>query len=138
MLSTESGRERVVETRRVTPLLRTLITDGRNRMGRAKKTKPATLTPEFQAAQSWYKMECANYCFELVRDVLRGILNDRPSERSPNYYAMLVGLICTYARPFTYNEPVGKLGNEIVPDEFKELHKKVLDIRHKLFAHAEA
>jgi hypothetical protein len=51
---------------------------------------------------------------------------------------MLVGLICTYARPFTYNEPVGKLGNEIVPDEFKELHKKVLDIRHKLFAHAEA
>jgi hypothetical protein len=83
-------------------------------------------------------MEFANYCFEVVRDVLRGILNDRPSERSPSYYAMLVGIICTYARPFTYNEPVGKLGGEIVPDEFKELHKKILDIRHRLFAHGDA
>jgi hypothetical protein len=107
-------------------------------MGRTKKTKRTARTPEFEAARSWYKMECANYCFEVVRDVLRGILNDRPSERSPNYYAMLVGIICTYARPFTYNEPVGKLGSEIVPDEFKELHKKILDIRHMLFAHADA
>jgi hypothetical protein len=51
---------------------------------------------------------------------------------------MTAGLICIYARPFTNNRPVGKLNDEIVPAEFKALHDKIMTMRHKLFAHAEA
>ena len=51
---------------------------------------------------------------------------------------MTVGLICIYARPFTNNKPVGKLSEEIVPAEFNRLHRQLLTMRHKLFAHAEA
>ena len=51
---------------------------------------------------------------------------------------MSVGLICTYARPFTNNEPVGKLSEEIVPEEFKHRHTLIMALRHRLFAHADA
>jgi hypothetical protein len=105
---------------------------------RTKKTKlKPVLSQEFQDARLWYKMEVANYSFELVRNVLRSIREGNHSERSPEYYMIMVGLICIYARPFTYNEPVGKLSDEIVPEEFKKLHDDILEKRHTIFAHAE-
>ena len=104
-----------------------------------KKTKPKTTSnPDFDAVCLWYQMEFANYSFEVVRDVIANILKEKLSDRSPDYYAMTAGLICVYARPFTNNRPVGKLNDEIVPPEFKGLHDKVITMRHKLFAHAEA
>jgi hypothetical protein len=50
---------------------------------------------------------------------------------------MTAGLICIYTRPFTNNRPVGKLRDEIVPAEFKDLHDKLVTMRDKLFAHAD-
>jgi hypothetical protein len=52
--------------------------------------------------------------------------------------SIIVGLICLYARPFTNNRPVGPLSDEIVPPEEKDVHETIIEIRHKLFAHAEA
>ena len=51
---------------------------------------------------------------------------------------MTVGLICTYARPFTNNEPVGKLGEDVVPPELKHVHDHLITMRDQLFAHADA
>lgn len=51
---------------------------------------------------------------------------------------IVVGLICAYARPFTNNDPVGNLTDDIVPSEYRDFHRLILKIRHKLFAHAEA
>jgi hypothetical protein len=97
-----------------------------------------TASAEFQAACLWYQMEFANYSFEAVRDVLPSILEEKQNEYSSKYYAMMVGLICIYARPFTNNRPVGKLSDEIVPEEFKDLHDSIITLRHTLFAHADA
>jgi hypothetical protein len=101
------------------------------------KSNPVS-NPDFDAVCLWYQMEFANYSFEVVRDVIAGILGKEVDDRSPGYYAMTAGLICIYARPFTNNRPVGKLSDEIVPPEFKVLHDKIITMRHKLFAHAEA
>src|SRR5260370_26974581 len=101
------------------------------------KSKPVS-NPDFDAVCLWYQMEFANYSFEVARDVIAGILGKEVNDRSPEYYAMTAGLICIYARPFTNNRPVGKLSDEIVPPEFKGLHDKIITMRHKLFAHAEA
>ena len=38
----------------------------------------------------------------------------------------------------TNNEPVGKLSEEIVPEEFKHRHTLIMELQHKLFAHADA
>jgi uncharacterized protein YceH (UPF0502 family) len=70
-------------------------------------------------------MEFANYSFEIARDVIESILEKKPDDRSPEYYAMSVGVICLYARPFTNNKPVGKLADDIVPAKFKSLHAKL-------------
>ena len=105
-----------------------------------KKAKPVAVSdPDFEAVREWYKAEFALYSFEAVRDTIELILEKKlDHRRSLEYYAMSVGLICTYARPFTNNEPVGKLSEEIVPEEFKHRHTLIMALRHKLFAHADA
>jgi hypothetical protein len=82
-------------------------------------------------------MEVAEYSFEVVRDNLRKILEQKPNRRTPEFYTMTVGLICIYARPFTENQPVGRLSEKIVPTEFNELHGNIMEVRHRLFAHVQ-
>jgi len=105
---------------------------------RKAPTPKATSNPDFEAVCTWYRMEFANYSFEVARDVIQSILEKKIDNRSPEYYAMTVGVICLYARPFTNNKPAGKLTDDIVPAKFKSLHDKVITMRHKLFAHSEA
>ena len=88
--------------------------------------------------REWHHMEFAHYSFEVVRDALPRMLEEKWDERAPEHYLTIVGLICVYARPFTWNEPVGNLSEEFVPEEFKELHRDIMRLRHKLFAHADA
>jgi hypothetical protein len=105
---------------------------------RTKNAKIKTVpSQEFQDACLWYKMEVANYSFEAVRDGIRRVLEQKIQITSPEYYPIAVGLICIYARPFTNNRPVGPLTDEIVPPDQKKLHSLILEIRHKLFAHAD-
>jgi hypothetical protein len=66
--------------------------------GKASTSK-ATSNPDFDAVCMWYKMEFANYSFEVARDVIESILDKKLDERPPEYYAMSVGVICIYARP---------------------------------------
>jgi hypothetical protein len=102
-----------------------------------EKTKPVP-SQDFQNVCLWYKMEFTNFSFEAVRDNLLKILEGKLSEHLPEYYAMTVGIICIYARPFTNNFPVGKLSEEIVPPEFKAVHENIMKMRQTLFAHAQA
>ena len=83
-------------------------------------------------------MECAHYSLEVVRDALPRMLAEEWDERSPDRYLAIVGIICVYARPFTRSDPVGKLPEQVVPEEFKQLHNHIMTLRHKLFAHADA
>jgi hypothetical protein len=100
--------------------------------------KPESIrAAQFKAACLWYQMEFANHSFEAVRDVARDLIDKKLNESAPEYYAITVGLVCIYARPFTNNRPVGKLSDEIVPAYFKDFHDSILTVRHRLFAHAD-
>jgi hypothetical protein len=106
---------------------------------RRKKSKPVPVAnPDFEAVQEWYKMEQARHTFEIVRDTIGIILERKLDHRSVEYQSMTVGLICSYARPFTWCEPVGNLDKQIIPPEFQQMHGMIMDWRHKIFAHAEA
>jgi hypothetical protein len=93
---------------------------------------------EFETACSLWQMEFAFHTFEAVRAGIERFLERKLHSDEPEYYPMLVGLICLYARPFTNNRPVGPLPDDIVPQEYRELHRTIFEMRHKLFAHGDA
>ena len=57
---------------------------------------------------------------------------------SPEYYALIVGLVCLYGRPFKDSKPAGKLDEKIVPKDHKILHEELIKIRDKAFAHSDS
>jgi hypothetical protein len=79
----------------------------------------------------------ANRSSEAVRDIVRDLLKQKLSESAPEHYAITVGLVSIYVRPFTNNKPVGKLSDRIVPAYFKDFHESILIVRNRLFAHAD-
>jgi hypothetical protein len=56
-------------------------------------------------------------------------------------YALLESIVVSYIRPFTKSKGIKKkehrLSKKYVPEEYKNLHKKLCERRHKLFAHTE-
>jgi hypothetical protein len=93
---------------------------------RAKSKAPSN--PDFDAIRLWHQMETANYSFEVLDDAISSLIKRKLSDHAPEYYALAVGIVCIYARPFTNNVPVGKLSEEIVPVEFKGLHENLMTI----------
>jgi hypothetical protein len=103
-----------------------------------KRKAKVPVSEEFETACSLWRMEFAFHTFDAVRTGIEKFLERKLHSDDPEYYPMLVGLICLYARPFTNNRPVGPLPDDIVPQEYRELHRTILEMRHKLFAHGDA
>ena len=66
------------------------------------------------------------------------ILQSGASSDSPGYYAMSVGLVTLYRRPFTRNEPTGPIPTDLIPREFRTLHDHLSILRNKAFAHTDS
>ena len=90
----------------------------------------------FGMAKELWKLTFAYAGFLDARECIRDLQEKGFSKDSPQYYPLLVGLICLYARPFTTTD-IGTLSDKIVPAQFRELHKELLRLRHKMFAHTE-
>jgi hypothetical protein len=103
-----------------------------------RKAKPRPpISEDFETARSLWQMEFGSYSFEAVRHGIRSVPERKLTSNSVEYYLLVVGIISLYARPFTNNRPVGPLTEEIVPDEYRDLHNTIIGIRHKLFAHSD-
>ena len=88
--------------------------------------KPKAKAPaneEFETARSLWRMEFAFHTFQAVQAGIDHFLERKLHSDEPEYYPMLVGLICLYTRPFTNNRPVGPLPEDIVAQEYRELHR---------------
>jgi hypothetical protein len=102
-------------------------------MAKAKAKPP--VSEEFETACSLWRMEFGFHTFQAGIECL---LERKLHSDEPEYYPMLVRLVCLYARPFTNNRPVGPLPDYIVPQEHRELHRTIIQMRNQLFAHADA
>jgi hypothetical protein len=80
----------------------------------------------------------ANKTFKAVHQGCLELVPSGLSETSPLYFPVVAGLICLYGKPFKYNEGVGKLPIEMVPEEHLSLHDQLIVIRDKLYAHSDA
>jgi hypothetical protein len=96
------------------------------------------MTPEERsAAKSLWKFFYAQHCFKHVENACTFILQNGIGENHPAYYPLVVGLYVLYGRPFKDTKVVGTLSKNIVPAEFRPLHKIMIELRDEVYAHSE-
>jgi hypothetical protein len=101
------------------------------------KVHPALEQKVFGMAKELWKVTFAYAGFIDARECIKDLQEKGFSKDSPQYYPLLVGLVCLYARPFTTAEEIGPLSDNIVPARFRELHQELLRLRNKMFAHSD-
>jgi hypothetical protein len=88
-----------------------------------------------QLAKELWKITYALAGFMEICDCIRNLDQIDFSKDSPHYYPLLVGLICLYARPFTDNKIVGCISPNLVPEDYRPLHKTLIGLRHEVYGH---
>jgi hypothetical protein len=88
-----------------------------------------------QIAKDLWKITYALAGFVELRDCIQNSVEVNFSKESPQYYPLLVGLICLYARPFTDNNIVGCISSNLVPEDDRPLHKMLMDLRNEVYGH---
>ncbi len=92
-------------------------------------------TSEYNDAGLLWKMFYAGECFRQARGAAQHILDARLEHGSPLFYPLVTAVHVLYAKPFTRADAVGKLGDEIIPTEHRNLHESLIDHRHQVYAH---
>jgi hypothetical protein len=96
------------------------------------------MTPEqYSDVRQVYKYAMARDAFTEISRVCEHLMAAGISPISPEYYAMAVGIVTMYGRPFTNNARIGTISTSLVPTEFEALHAKLMEFRHKAFAHSD-
>lgn len=79
----------------------------------------------------------ASYAFSTVIDICEQILNKPIPASDSLYHPLVIAIYTAYGRPFTKCRGIGKMSEDVIPDEFKELHGDLITHRDKLYAHAD-
>lgn len=76
--------------------------------------------------------------FAHARDAARRVIEERVRLDSPARFEALQAVAISYGRPFTHNDPIGPIRkpfNRFEQREQRQLHEKLLQMRHGLYAH---
>jgi hypothetical protein len=104
----------------------------------SKETVPAAIKKKiFGIAKDLWKTTFAYAGFLDARACIRDLKEKGFSKKSPQYYPLVVGLVCLYARPFTTAEGIGVLSDKMIPGQFREHHELLLRLRDEMFAHSD-
>jgi hypothetical protein len=99
------------------------------------------MTPaEYSDVKKLYKFAIARDSFLEISKTCEHLIAGAFQSVAPGYYAMAAGIVTLYARPFAESRSsrIGTLSTSLVPQEFKQLHSTLMDLRHKAFAHTDA
>jgi hypothetical protein len=99
------------------------------------------MTPaEYSDVKKLYKFAIARDSFLEISKSCEHLIASGFQSVAPGYYAMAAGIVTLYARPFAESRSsrIGTLSTSLVPQEFKQLHSTLMDLRHKAFAHTDA
>jgi hypothetical protein len=101
------------------------------------KVHPALEQKVFGMAKELLKVTFAYAGFLDALECIKDLQQKGFSKDSPQYYPLMVGLICLYARPFTTSKGMASLSHDIVPAQFRDLHRELLRLRNEMFAHTD-
>jgi hypothetical protein len=93
---------------------------------------------EYSDVKQLYKFAIAFDAFTEASKTCEHMIATGLTAEEPGYYAMAVGIVTLYGRPFTNNAHIGKLSTAMVPSEYKTLHSTLIEFRNKAFAHTDA
>jgi len=79
----------------------------------------------------------AAHAFATVIDICKYILETPIQMNDSAYNSLVVAIYTSYGRPFTKCWGFGKFDVEIILDDQKKLHKEIMELRDKLYAHAD-
>jgi len=54
------------------------------------------------------------------------------------FHALITAIVVTYGRPFSGNRGIGKLPVDMIPDEHRTLHDKLMLLRNQVYAHTDS
>jgi hypothetical protein len=92
---------------------------------------------EYSDVKQLYKLSVAYDAFWSVADSCKFLIDQGWLSMDPGYYAMAVGILTLYARPFEKSKRIGRLDSEIIPQKFEGLHSELITLRDKGFAHSD-
>jgi hypothetical protein len=85
--------------------------------------------------RAFWRFKHAQQCFDHAARTSTYVLNEGWSQDHPLIYPISVAIVVLYARPFSNCFGIGKLDEKIVPRSSLSRHRKLLLMRHKVFAH---
>jgi hypothetical protein len=93
--------------------------------------------PTLEERKIYWRWTYAAKCFVSVKTSMEYIRKNPISD--PDVAAIfLAGVITTYAKPFIKSYGVGFFDEKIIPTELLKVHRHILDLRHKAYAHIDA
>ena len=93
---------------------------------------------EFEEAKLLWKMFYAEQCFKHTKVAAEHIFKGKLEEENPLFYPLITAVYVIYGKPFRLSRGVGKLEEEMIPPEYLELHRLLLDHRDQIYAHVDA
>jgi hypothetical protein len=94
--------------------------------------KPLTMAADKKAL---WRFRHAQQCFEYAATTSDRIIHEKWPLDHPLIYQMSIAIAVLYARPFTNCYGLGPLDKNFVPHEYWEKHKRLMAMRHRVFAH---
>ena len=91
-----------------------------------KKAKP-------EHRRDYWKYHVAAHSFELAGDTAQALLS--MDDKQPMYNQLMVSLHVLYARPFRHTKESRNIADSMVPSNYKDVHKMLMDMRDRIFAH---
>jgi len=84
----------------------------------------------------FFKFQYSCQTFAQARKILVYIQDEKVLSGHPLHYTLWTSFMVAYGKPFRQRAPL-RLDAVLVPEEFLETHKSLLDFRDKMFAHAD-
>jgi hypothetical protein len=93
---------------------------------------------QYSDVRQAYKFAIVYESFTEIAKVCEYLITARTLSTTPEYFAMAVGIVTLYGRPFTNNARIGMISTRLVPSKFKALHSNLMNFRNKAFAHTDS
>lgn len=79
----------------------------------------------------------ASHAFSTVIGICKHVWDKPIPASDPLYHPLMIAMYTAYGRPFTNCWGFGKLPDDTIPAQFKDLHEELLSHRDKIYAHAD-
>ena len=87
--------------------------------------------------RQFWQLFYAKKSFEHVITACQFIIDEHLDNEHPLYYPLVTAMHVCYSKPFKVSHGAGQLSEKIVPPEHAQVHRTLIHMRDKMFAHTD-